>query len=200
MTRSGSKFRWCLEKGKGKYHKGIKKVEPDEEESQKHIEKALHNLKAMNHNLKGGFSDWAVNAGFYSMYHSFLAVLSKLGFESRNQECTFTLIEHLIELGILDIEKEDVSSVRNTGKQVKSDAKTLREDMQYGTKTEIEGEIVRELEKTAKSITNKVRVALKGLEGKKIVLAAEEKILADKPMKGQGKRKTVSLKKAEKGP
>ncbi|MBL7169794.1 MAG: hypothetical protein ISS48_02150 [Candidatus Aenigmarchaeota archaeon] len=85
MTRTKNKFNWCLKKGKGKYHKGLKKVETDEMESKKYIEKALHNLKAMNYNIKGGFTDWAVNAGFYTMYHSFLAILSELGYESRNQ-------------------------------------------------------------------------------------------------------------------
>ncbi len=166
MTITKDKFKWCLRKGKGKYHKGLKKVKPDEIASKKHVEKALHNLKAMDYNIKGGFSDWAVNAGFYAMYHSFLAILSKLGFESRNQECTFTTIEYFIELGKTKLSKDDVNMVRNASKDVKSDAKTLREDMQYGTKTEIERESLRVLEGNSKYIVNKVRVALKKMENK----------------------------------
>jgi len=161
MKEIKRKFEWCLKKGKGKYHKGLKMVESNPEESEKHIEKALHNLKAMNYNIKGGFRDWAVNAGFYAMYHSFLAILSKFGFESRNQECTFTVIEYLIGLGKIELLLEDVKIVRDASKGVKSDAKTMREDMQYGTKTEIEKEKLKDLEESAKYIVNKVRIALK---------------------------------------
>ncbi len=167
MTRTEDKFNWCLRKGKGKYHRGIKKVKSSDEESKKHIEKALHNLKAMKHNIKGGFTDWAVNAGFYSMYHSFLAILSKVGYESRNQECTFTTIEHLIDLKKIKLTKKDVKSVRNVSKGVKNDAKTMREDMQYGTKTEIEKEKLEVLEETSKEIVNKVRIVLKEMEDNK---------------------------------
>ncbi|MBL7169793.1 MAG: hypothetical protein ISS48_02145 [Candidatus Aenigmarchaeota archaeon] len=64
-------------------------------------------------------------------------------------------------MGTINLTKKDVNKVRNVGKGVKSDAKTMREDMQYGTKTEIEKESLKELRETSKYIVNKVRVALK---------------------------------------
>ena len=99
MGHLENKLEWCIRKAKkeGKEHRGLKEIEPDMKKAQKHIEKANHNLKAMLYLLKGNFPDWAVNASFYAMYHCLLGLLAKHGYESKNQECTFTAIEHLIK-------------------------------------------------------------------------------------------------------
>lgn len=96
MDNTERKFHWCLEKGKigGRKHRGLRKIKPDIQEAEKHIQKALHNLKAVDYNIKGDFGDWAVSAAFYAMYHSLLAILFKLGYDSRNQECTINAIDH----------------------------------------------------------------------------------------------------------
>ncbi|MFZ5800599.1 MAG: hypothetical protein ACOY3D_04370 [Candidatus Omnitrophota bacterium] len=51
------KFYWCIEKGKagGRKHRGLRKIKPDIQEAENHIQKALHNLKAVGYNIKGGF-------------------------------------------------------------------------------------------------------------------------------------------------
>ena len=59
---------------------------------------SIHNLRAADYNIKGDFSDWGVSQSYYSMYHSLLAVLFKLGYESKNHECTINAVEYLIEL------------------------------------------------------------------------------------------------------
>lgn len=61
------RFKWCLEKGKvgGRKHRGLRKIKPDTKEAENHIQKALHNLEAVEYNIKGGFGDWAVSCALF---------------------------------------------------------------------------------------------------------------------------------------
>lgn len=93
MPHIDNKVRWCLKKAEreiadGRKHRGLMKIEPNFDEAKKHITKAEHNLKAFIYLAKGNFPDWSVTAGFYVIYHCFLAIILKNGYESRNQECT----------------------------------------------------------------------------------------------------------------
>ena len=71
------------------------------------------------------------------MYHSLLAVLFKKGFESKNHECTINAIEYLIEKKEINLDKKDTTFIRTTKQMIPKDAKSLREEFQYGTKTEV---------------------------------------------------------------
>ena len=93
-------------KKEGAKHRGLRVIAPDDTRAKEHLAKADHNLKAMIYLIKGGISDWAVNASFYARYHCLLAVLAKNGYESRNQECTFAAIETFIDSGRLALPKE----------------------------------------------------------------------------------------------
>jgi uncharacterized protein (UPF0332 family) len=81
------------------WHRGLVEVEPNVEEARKHIAKAEYDKKAALFFDKNGYSDWSASAFFYSLYHCFLAVLVKHGYESRNQDCTLAVIEFLKEEG-----------------------------------------------------------------------------------------------------
>lgn len=161
------KFEWCLKKGEaGRKHRGLREIGPDLEKSEKHVEKALHNLKAMEHNLAGGFTDWAASAAFYAMYHILLAILFRLGYDSRNQECTFNTIEYFIGKGKLNITQDDINKIRDIRaleKEEPHDAKTAREDMQYGTEIDLEERRLEKLKSDAKEIVNKFRAILEEL-------------------------------------
>ena len=108
MSQASKHVKWCIAKankevqeakelGKSPKHRGLLEIKPDIEEARKHIAKAEHNLKAINNFKTTGFSDWSITAGFYSIYHCFLAMAYKFGYESRNQTCTIALIEWLKE-------------------------------------------------------------------------------------------------------
>src|SRR3989338_3832423 len=98
MSRIDDTFNWCLKHGeKGEKHKGLRKIEPDLEESEKQIKKAESDLEAMQYLYEGKKTDWVASTGFYAMYHSLLAVLYKMGYESRNQECTINSIEFFMK-------------------------------------------------------------------------------------------------------
>jgi uncharacterized protein (UPF0332 family) len=160
------KFKWCLKQGKirGRKHRGLRKTKPDLTESEKHINKALHNLEAMHHNIEGGFDDWAVSCAFYAMYHSLLAILYRLGYESRNQECTINAIEYLIGTGKLKLDTRYVPMIRRTDELMGSDAKTLREEFQYGTEVEVDIELLENLEDNAKEFVETVRILVEQIK------------------------------------
>src|SRR3989339_828327 len=106
MSQAANQVKWCLKKAESEIkeckernkrpnHRGLLRVKPDVSKAKKHIQKAEHNLRAIAYFGKGGFSDWSIAAGFYSIYHCFLAIAIKYGYESRNQSCTISLMEQL---------------------------------------------------------------------------------------------------------
>ncbi len=148
MSHASRHIEWCLNKankemeenrklGKRPKHRGLLKIKPDIEAAKRHIEKAAHNFSAIGSFSKIGFSDWSMVAGFYCVYHCFLAIALKFGYESRNQTCTVALIEKLKEEGKLEIDEkftnllkyEDMDSIIE-----------MREDYTYGVKVSIEDE------------------------------------------------------------
>ena len=145
MSRSKNKVNWCLDKAKrelskGQKHRGLVKGDSDIQEAKKHIKKAEHNFRAVLSFEKAGFSDWSVSAIFYTIYHCFLAIITKNGYESRNQECTVALVKYLIEEGKIKIDDEIIYEFENTDHKDRHQSNTieLRENFQYGTETSIE--------------------------------------------------------------
>jgi len=146
---------WCLSN-----KDRLKRISPNSLESKKHIEKAKHNLLAADYNIKGSFNDWAVSQAYYAMYHGLLAILFKFGYESKNHECTISAVEHLIETKKINLDKKDIAFIRTTEQMKTQDAKSLREEFQYGTKTDINREILNSLVQGAKEIVEKIEVLL----------------------------------------
>jgi len=131
---------WCLKKaekeikeckrlGKKSKHRGLVKITPDIEKAKKHIEKAEYYFKTTNYLVQGGIFDVSLGTIFYSMYHCFLGIAAKFGYESGNQKCTVALINSLIERRKLDIGKKYV----NFFKYENGSIIELREDYTYGT-------------------------------------------------------------------
>lgn len=111
MSQTKKKVEWCLNKAKRELaeqgiHRGLVQVHPDLELARKHLGKARHNLEAALFFDEHNYSDWSASAFFYCLYHCFLAILRKQGYESRNQECTFAVIEMLREEGVIELEEK----------------------------------------------------------------------------------------------
>lgn len=139
MPQTENKLKWCLNKAKKELaetnkHRGLLQLTPNTELAYQHVTKAEHNLKAINYFAKGGFSDWSISAGFYSLYHCFLALLSKHGYESRNQECTIAAIEHLIEQKKITLDQKFIDALKqyDETKHAETTVIELREQLQYG--------------------------------------------------------------------
>lgn len=125
-----------------------------------HINKALHNLKVMDYNIRGGFSDWAISAGFYAMYHALLAILLSLGYESRNQQCSIIAVEKLIRERKINLDLRYIGMIKRTSAMMPKDAKTLREEFQYGTKTEVNSQILDVIRKNAIEFVESIQIIL----------------------------------------
>ena len=118
-------LKWCLSK-----KDRLKIIKPDLSRSRNHLKKAKHNLLAAHYNLKGGFEDWVVSQCYYAVYHAFLGILYKHGFESKNHECTIKAITYLIKKKNLSFDEKYVSFVKTTDKMKLTTAKALREEFQ----------------------------------------------------------------------
>ena len=169
MSHAKNKVEWCLSKAKkelqdGKQHRGLVRVDADFDKAREHLAKAEHNLKVTLHLQKGGFTDWCSSSLFYVIYHCFLAILAKFGYETRNQECTFALIASLIEDKKITTCQEDlekVSTLDVTETQESPDTVvSIREDYQYSTKVSLENKEYQELLQLAKRILDKTKETL----------------------------------------
>ena len=85
--------------------------------------------------------DWALNVGFYAIYHCFLAILAKYGYESRNQACTITVLLTLINEKKLDLDKDLVTQFDTLDVEKNITNPTVRESREistYGVETSID--------------------------------------------------------------
>ena len=155
MPKHKSVLDWCLSDADR-----LKKIFPNGKKAKEHIEKAKHNLLAADYNIKGGFEDWAVSQCYYAMYHGLLAVLYKYGFESKNHSCTISAVEYLIKNKKVDLDVLDIAFIRTAEQMKVKDAKSLREEFQYGTKTDVNKELLENLIKKAREIVEKIEVIL----------------------------------------
>lgn len=163
MSHIKNKVDWCLKKAEkelrqGDKHRGLVITKPDLEKTREHIKKAEHYLKATEYLKKGDFSDISTSTVFYSMYHCLLAIAVKFGYESRNQECTFALVNSLIEDKKIDFEKEILDKIASLN--VKPEEKTsveIREQYQYGTRLSINDNLYKELLELAQKVISKTK-------------------------------------------
>ncbi len=168
MSHAKNKVEWCLKKAEremqeGHKHRGLIKVEPSAEKAREHIEKAEHNLKAAIYLQKGGFTDWCSSTLFYTIYHCFLSILAKHGYESRNQECTFALIRSLAEDRKINISEEEIEKVSGLESEEKHESPTvvdIREEYQYTSKLSLEDKTLQNLYYLAENILGKAKVII----------------------------------------
>ena len=167
MSEVKNKVKWCLKKAEkelqvGSKHRGLVEIKPDLDEAKKHIIKAEHNFKALISFEKTGFSDWSVSAGFYAIYHCFLAILAKQGFESRNQECTIALIEALNEDKKIEVSPDIIDSLKTLDADTSHErnAIELRENFQYGTETSIDDKRLTKLKDLCKKAIEEAKKAI----------------------------------------
>ena len=167
MSHASNKIKWCLDKAKkelehGKKHRGLIVRQQSNETANKHLAKAEHNLKAVFYLQKGDFEDWSISAGFYCLYHCMLAILAKYGYESRNQECTLAVVEHLIQERklLLDIKFVNALKEYKTDEHHEATVIELRELFQYGLDVKVESTKLNELIAFCKELIDSVKEIL----------------------------------------
>ena len=136
MAQIDEHLKWCL-----KDSRRLLKTKPDLDLAQKHIKKSEYNYGVVQTLEKMKIYDWALNVGFYSIYHCFLALLAKYGYESRNQACTITVLLALINEKMLDLDKDLVTQFDTLDVEKNITNPTVRESREtstYGVETSID--------------------------------------------------------------
>lgn len=161
------KLKKCLQEGeKGdERHQGLRKIKPSDAEAQDHLTKALHNFEATQHFHDAGYSDWSASAAFYTLYHGLLAILAQYGYESRNQSCTFALIEDFVKRGMIKyLTVPDLKEIfdKDVSVDIAHSSKILdiRERMQYSTHTSLAEDEFKLLKARTKQLLDKIRLEL----------------------------------------
>ena len=171
---TNEKLKKCFDEGLhgGERHQGLRKIKIAKDAVNGHLSKAIHNFEAVTsfHDLQ--YSDWSANAAFYALYHGLLAILAQQGYESRNQSCTFSLIEDFIMNGnIKNLSLADLKEIFD--KDVTLDLAhsnkilDIRERMQYSTKTTLAEDEFQILKKRTKELFDKIRIELERFETSK---------------------------------
>jgi len=165
MSQASKQLDWCLSKaekeieeckrlGKRPKHRGILKIKPSIKDAKEHIEKAEHDIQVTEYLKEGKFLDVGISTVFYSMYHCFLAIAAKFGYESGNQTCTIVLIENLIEEGKINLDKKFINMLRYKDNSEEKDDGIIemREDYTYNTKLSFNEAKIDELIETSKEL------------------------------------------------
>lgn len=135
MPQIDKHLKWCL-----KDPKRLVKTKPDLDLAQKHVKKSEYNYGVVQTLERLKKYDWAFNVGFYAIYHCFLAILAKYGYESRNQTCTITILLTLINEKKLDLDKDLVAQFDTLDVEKSISSPTVRESREistYGVETSI---------------------------------------------------------------
>jgi len=161
------KLKSCFKEGeKGERHKGLRKIQISQEIIDGHVKKAIHNFNAIDIFNNIGYSDWSAVAAFYSLYHLLLSIIAKKGFESRNQSCTFALIENMINKKELSLTKEELKEIfdkdTTEGLQHSNKILDIRENMQYSIKTSLKEQEFLSLKERTKFLFDKLRKEVEG--------------------------------------
>jgi len=166
MSQSSRHVEWCLNKakeeieeckklGKRAKHRGLLKANPNIDEAKKHLAKAEHNLEGITRFREIGFSDWSMSAGFYCIYHCFLAIAAKFGYESANQTCTISLMRFLKETNKIQLDEKFIELLEyEEMEDIKEHSVIdLREEYAYGVQISVKDEAkINELKKICKEL------------------------------------------------
>src|SRR3989344_1890287 len=136
MPQIDNHLGWCL-----KDSKRLVKTNPDLELAQKHLKKSEYNYDILQTLERLKKYDWALNAGFYAIYHCFLGILSKYGYASQNQSCTIIVLLKLIEDKKLNLDKDIVLQFDTLDVEENLTNPTARHEREistYGVETSID--------------------------------------------------------------
>ena len=157
MAQIDEHLKWCL-----KDSRRLLKTTPDLNLAQKHLQKSEYNYGVVQTLEKIKIYDWALNAGFYAIYHCFLGILAKYGYASQNQSCTITLLIKLIEDKKLNLDKDIVLQFDTLDVEenlANPTARHGREISTYGVETSIDlGQLKKIKELTLKVQRETIRI------------------------------------------
>ncbi len=116
---------------KGKKHKGLILIKPDDNEAKDYLKKAKDHLEVCSFFKQTGRDYRLPEEWFYCMYLCGLAIITKFGVESRSQRCTALFLRHVKELGLIEIEDEFIHRITVYSEKDKRTDVDERQDSKY---------------------------------------------------------------------
>lgn len=170
---------------RAKEERGLRVSKPNDYLSEGHIKKADHNLIVMTDLNKLGHEDWVVISAYYAMYHSALALLTKIGLESKDHATTAAVLEYFFgeqiskelirKFNALKERKDRIEAITIEEKYIDYlwKVKRAREMIQYGIsityrETDIVMRNARDFVSKIKLVINELDEELIGIINKKI--------------------------------
>lgn len=170
---------------RSKKERGLRIIIPNKNLSKGHLEKSDHNLIVMTDLDKLGHEDWVIITAYYSMYHSALALLTRIGLESKDHATTVAFLEYLFgkkisselikEFNKLKERKERIEAITIDEKYIDYlwKIKRIRETVQYGVSISYrETNIVMS---NARKFVSKIKIVINEID-EKIIEKINEKI------------------------
>jgi len=143
MPQIENHLKWCL-----KDPRRLIKEKPDLDLAQKHLEKSKYNYGVIQTLERLKIYGWALNVGFYAIYHCFLGILWKYGYNSKNQSCTITVLLNFIDDKKLDLDRDLVSQFDTLDVEENLTNPTVRQEREistYGVETSIDLEQLKKI-------------------------------------------------------
>lgn len=123
-----------------------------------HLKKAQHNLEFIqNINNIDKFSDWVIVSLYYSLYHSFLALIENKGYSSKNHNATIIFVlKHYIQINNKELELLNSLKVTKEDAKLYTILKEKRNKASYSTQLDLDFENIEELILEVKNIYVKI--------------------------------------------
>lgn len=169
---------------RAKEERGLKLSEPNNHLSEGHTKKADHNLVVMTDLSKLGHEDWVVISAYYAMYQSAMALLAKIGLESKDHASTAAVLEYFFggqisremlgKFNELKERKEKVEAITISEKYIDYlwKIKRARETVQYGISMNyMETDMIM---RNARDFVSKIKLVLSELDEKLVEIIGNE--------------------------
>ena len=165
--------------------RGLRIINPNDYLSDGHMKKADHNLIVMTDLNRLKHEDWVVIAAYYAMYQSALALLAKIGLESKDHATTVAVLQYFFDRQIskeliekfneLKERKDKIEAIIIEEKYIDYlwKIKRARETVQYGiSMTYRETDTIM---KNARDFVSKIKLVISELD-EKIIEVIEKRI------------------------
>lgn len=126
------------EERKGIKHKGLLITKPDDIEARKYIKKARDSVHLCEIYRREGFEYKIPEEWFYILYYCALAILSKMGIETRSQKWTALFLKYIKEKGIINYDDEFIKRITVYKEKDETSDVDERERSRYGSEIKIE--------------------------------------------------------------
>ncbi len=154
---------------KGKKHKGLLIIRPDNKTAEEYLTKAKKNLELCDFYKERKFDYKIPEEWFYTLYYCALAILSKFGIESRSQKCTAAFLRYAKDNSLIEYDDEFIDRITvYHAKEEKSDVDE-RETARYSssiTSEEVESKYARMTDICKKAISQAEEIVFSDKEFK----------------------------------